>query len=133
MYHNLLNVLHIFVIKIAYLYVYHSPRDIRNFLYFCIYCTIFLHRFLVSHLADLVSKVDFKEIVGDSLIHSFRSVPTFRSCPQLLRLVVSIILNVSSFSVSPTFLETSCRMALIPLYSSRDIIVTFAFFPSYIQ
>lgn len=101
---------HIFVISKLYITftIRHAIFDI-----FCTSASIvqFLHRFLVSHLTDLVSEVDLKEIVEDSLIHSFRSVPTFRSCSQLSRLVVSIILDVSSFSVSPTFLETSYRMS----------------------
>jgi len=70
-------VLHISVVKVAY-YVYYSLRDIDIF---CTFASIvFLRRFLVFHLADLVSEVDLKEIVEDSFIHSFRSVPTFRSC-----------------------------------------------------
>lgn len=52
----------------------------------------------VSHLVGSVSEVDLKEILGDPLVHSFRSVPTFRSCPRLPCLVVSIILDATSFS-----------------------------------
>lgn len=107
------------MVKVAYC-VYYSPRDID------IFCTsafiVFLHRFLISHLVDLVSEVDLKEILGDSLIHSFRFAPTFRSFPQLPRLVVSAILVASSlFDFSRAFRSNtvSSPLSLIGHYYSN--------------
>lgn len=107
------------MVKVAYC-VYYSPRDID------IFCTsafiVFLHRFLISHLVDLVSEVDLKEILGDSLIHSFRFAPTFRSFPQLPRLVVSAILVASSlFDFSRAFRSNtvSSPLSLIEHYYSN--------------
>lgn len=112
----LLKMQHIFHDQNTY-YIYYFPRDID------------ISALLVSHLEDLVCEVDLKETVGDSFIHSFRFVPTFRSLPSVATSSgFYSILKASSFSdFSSDFRNTvSFLLSLIEHY--RDV----HFFPSLI-